>query len=216
MEITFLGSGNAFAADGRYWSSFLVDKKYLFDAPPTLLPHLKQLRVPLPDIEVIFLTHHHGDHFMGVPFLFLEYFYMTERSNDLYIVGPPGVREWIEDFADRCYPNITRDAGYRRIYVDAVPRKQQQAGAISFWSVPMNHVKELKKPIFIVAGANDPRVPKSEADQMAAALQQQGTPVWYLVGKDEGHGFAKKKNADFQFYATIAFVEKHLLGKSNN
>jgi len=142
LEITFLGSGNAFAADGRYWSSFLVDKKYLFDAPPTLLPHLKQLRVPLPDIEVIFLTHHHGDHFMGVPFLFLEYLYMTERSNDLYIVGPPGVREWIEDFADRCYPNITRDAGYRRIYVDAVPRKQQQAGAISFWSVPMNHVKE--------------------------------------------------------------------------
>jgi dipeptidyl aminopeptidase/acylaminoacyl peptidase len=81
---------------------------------------------------------------------------------------------------------------------------------------PMNHVKELKKPIFIVAGANDPRVPQSEADQMAAALQQQGTPVWYLVGKDEGHGFAKKKNADFQFYATIAFVEKFLLGDGNH
>ncbi len=79
---------------------------------------------------------------------------------------------------------------------------------------PMNHVKELKKPIFIVAGANDPRVPKSEADQMVAALQQQGTPVWYLAAKDEGHGFAKKKNADFQFYATIAFVEKYLLGAS--
>ena len=77
---------------------------------------------------------------------------------------------------------------------------------------PMNHVKDLKKPIFIVAGANDPRVPQSEADQMAAALQRQGTPVWYLVGKDEGHGFAKKKNADFQFYATILFVEKYLLG----
>ncbi len=76
---------------------------------------------------------------------------------------------------------------------------------------PMNHVKELKKPIFIVAGANDPRVPKSEADQMAAALRQQGTPVWYLAAKDEGHGFAKKKNADFQFYSTILFVEKYLL-----
>ncbi len=79
---------------------------------------------------------------------------------------------------------------------------------------PMNHVNELRKPIFIVAGANDPRVPQSEADQMVAALQKQGTSVWYLVGKDEGHGFAKKKNADFQFYATIEFVEKYLLGKS--
>jgi dipeptidyl aminopeptidase/acylaminoacyl peptidase len=77
---------------------------------------------------------------------------------------------------------------------------------------PMNHVKELKKPIFIVAGANDPRVPKSEADQMVAALEQQGTPVWYLAANDEGHGFAKKKNADFQFYATIEFAEKYLLG----
>ena len=81
---------------------------------------------------------------------------------------------------------------------------------------PMNHVKDLKKPIFIVAGANDPRVPQSEADQMAAALQRQGTPVWYLVGKDEGHGFAKKKNADFQFYATIMFVEKYLLGPAED
>ena len=80
---------------------------------------------------------------------------------------------------------------------------------------PMNHVKDLKKPIFIVAGANDPRVPKSEADQMVAALQQQGTPVWYLAAKDEGHGFAKKKNADFQFYATIEFVENYLLRKGN-
>jgi dipeptidyl aminopeptidase/acylaminoacyl peptidase len=77
---------------------------------------------------------------------------------------------------------------------------------------PMNHVSELKKPIFIVAGANDPRVPQSEADQMVAALQKQATPVWYLVGKDEGHGFAKKKNADFQFYATILFMEKYLVG----
>ena len=80
---------------------------------------------------------------------------------------------------------------------------------------PMNHVKDLKKPIFIVAGANDPRVPKSEADQMEAALKLQGTPVWYLAAKDEGHGFAKKKNADFQFYATILFAEKFLLGGSH-
>jgi dipeptidyl aminopeptidase/acylaminoacyl peptidase len=77
---------------------------------------------------------------------------------------------------------------------------------------PMNHVKELKKPIFVVTGANDPRVPKSEADQMVAALKLQGTPVWYLAAKDEGHGFAKKRNADFQFYATILFAENYLLG----
>ena len=78
---------------------------------------------------------------------------------------------------------------------------------------PMNHVKNITKPMFVVAGANDPRVPKSEADQMVAALKAQNTPAWYLVGKNEGHGFSKKANADFQFYATVMFVEKYLLGK---
>lgn len=78
---------------------------------------------------------------------------------------------------------------------------------------PMNHVKDITKPMFVVAGANDPRVPKSESDQIAAAIQQNGTPVWYMVGKDEGHGFSKKRNRDFQFYAMIEFVEKYLLGK---
>jgi dipeptidyl aminopeptidase/acylaminoacyl peptidase len=78
---------------------------------------------------------------------------------------------------------------------------------------PMNHVKNITKPMFVVAGANDPRVPKSEADQIVAALKSQSTPVWYLVGKNEGHGFSKKQNADFQFYATILFIEKYLLGK---
>ncbi len=76
---------------------------------------------------------------------------------------------------------------------------------------PMNHVKDITKPMMIVAGANDPRVPKSESDQMAAALEKNTTTVWYLAAKDEGHGFAKKKNADFQFYATVLFMQKYLL-----
>ena len=46
-------------------------------------------------------------------------------------------------------------------------------------------------------GANDPRVPKSEAEQIVATLKKQETPVWYMLGKDEGHGFGKKKNADY-------------------
>jgi ribonuclease BN (tRNA processing enzyme) len=114
MEVTFLGSSNAFASEGRYWSSFIVDRKYQFDAPPTLLPQLKQLKVPLEDIEVLFISHGHGDHFIGLPFLMLEYMYMTKREKDLYIVGPPNCEEWLEDFSNRVYPNITRDAGYKR------------------------------------------------------------------------------------------------------
>ena len=47
--------------------------------------------------------------------------------------------------------------------------------------------------------------------QMVATLQKRGTPVWYLEGKDEGHGFSKKRNQDYQMYATILFMQSYLL-----
>ena len=76
---------------------------------------------------------------------------------------------------------------------------------------PVNNAGKMKKPMFIVQGKNDPRVPLTEAEQMVATLKKQGTPVWYLMAKDEGHGFAKKKNADYQFYSTVLFMQEHLL-----
>lgn len=76
---------------------------------------------------------------------------------------------------------------------------------------PANNAKNITKPLFVVAGANDPRVPASESSQMVAVVRQNGTPVWWLLGKDEGHGFAKKKNRDYEFYATIMFVKEYLL-----
>jgi dipeptidyl aminopeptidase/acylaminoacyl peptidase len=76
---------------------------------------------------------------------------------------------------------------------------------------PMNNTEKIRKPIFVIAGKNDPRVPVSESDQIVAALKKQGTPVWYLMAKDEGHGFKKKQNQDFQFDAEIQFLEKYLL-----
>src|SRR5882724_4354857 len=68
---------------------------------------------------------------------------------------------------------------------------------------PLNHADRIKKPLFVVQGLNDPRVPYTEAEQIVATLQKNGTPVWFLMAKDEGHGFAKKSNADFLFYASV-------------
>jgi dipeptidyl aminopeptidase/acylaminoacyl peptidase len=76
---------------------------------------------------------------------------------------------------------------------------------------PMNNIEKIQQPMMVVAGKNDPRVPVSESEQIAAALKKQGTPVWFLIGKDEGHGFRKKTNQDFQFYATVEFLQEYLL-----
>ncbi len=76
---------------------------------------------------------------------------------------------------------------------------------------PMTMVKNLKKPMYIVQGKNDPRVPYTEAEQIVKTLKENGAPAWYLLGKNEGHGFGKKENQDFDFYTTILFVQKYLL-----
>jgi len=76
---------------------------------------------------------------------------------------------------------------------------------------PMNNIEKIKKPMFVIAGKNDPRVPVSESQQIADALKQQGTPVWLMIAKDEGHGYRKKPNQDFEFYATVEFLQEYLL-----
>jgi dipeptidyl aminopeptidase/acylaminoacyl peptidase len=76
---------------------------------------------------------------------------------------------------------------------------------------PSNNVQKITKPMFIIQGANDPRVPKSEAEQMKKKLQDKGNIVWYLLGKDEGHGFRKKTNIDYMQWVVILFLQEYLV-----
>ena len=76
---------------------------------------------------------------------------------------------------------------------------------------PLNNTEKIKKPMFIIQGTNDPRVPVTEAIQMRDKLKAQGNTVWYLEAKNEGHGFRKKENVDFQRLAVIKFMQEFLL-----
>lgn len=77
---------------------------------------------------------------------------------------------------------------------------------------PLTNAGKIRTPILIVQGQNDPRVPLSESEQMVAAVRKNGVPVWYVVGKNEGHGFAKKTNQDYLQAVEVEFLKKHLLG----
>jgi protease II len=92
---------------------------------------------------------------------------------------------------------------------ERVPEQRAKLTEIS----PLTRVGEITKPMFVITGANDPRVPKSEADQMVAAIRANGGEAWHLVAADEGHGFRKKVNSEYAFLAQLVFWEKHLLGK---
>jgi dipeptidyl aminopeptidase/acylaminoacyl peptidase len=108
---------------------------------------------------------------------------------------------------------LERTEGYRRDlrrveYGDErEPKMREFLQKIS----PVNNAKNIKVPLMVIHGQNDPRVPLNEAQQIVQAVRQNNVPVWYLMAKDEGHGFSKKRNVDYQFYATVMFIKEFLL-----
>lgn len=87
------------------------------------------------------------------------------------------------------------------------PKMREFLTAIS----PLTNAHRIRKPLLVAQGANDPRVPQSEAEQIVQAVRANQTDVWYILAKDEGHGFAKKPNADYVYQAIALFLEKFLL-----
>jgi len=77
---------------------------------------------------------------------------------------------------------------------------------------PAHQAEKINRPLLVAQGANDPRVPLSESDQIVEAVEKNGAPVWYVVGKDEGHGFSKKTNTDYMRVVLVEFMRQHLLG----
>lgn len=76
---------------------------------------------------------------------------------------------------------------------------------------PLNNAQKITKPLMIVQGQNDPRVKAAESEQIVRAARKNGTPVWYILGKNEGHGFVQQNNREFQTLATVLFVKEYLL-----
>ncbi|MBI4376573.1 MAG: S9 family peptidase [Elusimicrobia bacterium] len=78
---------------------------------------------------------------------------------------------------------------------------------------PTNLVDRIRSRLFVIQGANDPRVPASEAEQIVRAVRRSGQPAWYMLAKDEGHGFGKKSNRDLMGQAVVLFWQRHLLAQ---
>jgi dipeptidyl aminopeptidase/acylaminoacyl peptidase len=122
----------------------------------------------------------------------------------LDVVGPSNLVTFLE-----------RTEGYRRDLrrVEYGDERDPKMREFLEKIAPRNNAEKITKPLFVVQGKNDPRVPAQESIDMVSVIRKIGTPVWYLLADDEGHGFRKKKNADYQFYATILFVKKYLLSE---
>jgi ribonuclease BN (tRNA processing enzyme) len=96
VRVTVLGSGDAFGSGGRLQSSYLVEGRsgtFLMDCGSTVLSSLKRQGVDTGSIDFVLISHLHGDHFGGLPFLLLEYLYENPRRRPLIVAGPPGLAE---------------------------------------------------------------------------------------------------------------------------
>ena len=107
---------------------------------------------------------------------------------------------------------LERTESYRRDRRRAEYGDERDPGMREFLESisPLNHVDRITKPLFILQGRNDPRVPYTEAEQIVATLKARGTPVWFVMAADEGHGFAKRPNSDYAFYAITEFARRML------
>ncbi|HEY6123265.1 MAG TPA: prolyl oligopeptidase family serine peptidase [Steroidobacteraceae bacterium] len=92
---------------------------------------------------------------------------------------------------------------------ERLPRMRAYLQRIS----PLTNAARISKPLLVVQGLNDPRVPATESQQMVAKIRARGGEVWYLAAKDEGHGFRKKSNRDFYQKTVVTFLEKQLAAK---
>lgn len=107
MKLIVLGCGDAFGSEGRFNTSFLLNngkEKILIDCGASTLIRLKQLKVSLDDISTVIISHYHGDHYGGLPFLMLSSWFEFERKKPLTIIGPSGIRERTYQLQEILYP----------------------------------------------------------------------------------------------------------------
>jgi ribonuclease BN (tRNA processing enzyme) len=109
-RITFLGTGTAFNQDGRGSQSLLVEPEdgsaFLVDAGPTTMAAITRERIDCSTIDRLFVTHLHGDHLAGWPFLLLHLVILHERRVAFDVYGPPGTQDCLEDLARLCYGDV--------------------------------------------------------------------------------------------------------------
>ena len=143
-----------------------------------------------------------GGSYGGHMTLAVAYVYSDRIRCAIDVVGPSNFVTFLQN-----------TSGYRRDLrrVEYGDERDPKIRAFLEKTAPLNNTEKIRKPLFIMQGGNDPRVPLSESEQMLQKIRAVGTPVWYLMAKDEGHGFAKKNNRDFAFYSGILFMKEFLL-----
>jgi ribonuclease BN (tRNA processing enzyme) len=147
VHLTFLGTGDAFASHGRFQSGYFIEADgchMLMEAGPTVLCAMKRMGVAPADIDIILISHLHGDHYGGLPFLVLEYLWESPRRKPLRIAGPPRLEERTWRLFNTMFPFSSGDI--ERVkrnleFVELEPAHKARFGKVQVESLRVPHMK---------------------------------------------------------------------------
>jgi ribonuclease BN (tRNA processing enzyme) len=144
-RVVFLGTGDAFSAGGRHQAAYLLQtpgSSVLLDCGAATLTSLKRHDLPAAPVDTILLSHFHGDHFAGLPFLFLEYIYLETRVKPLKIVGPPMVEERVMRLYEAMYADsAAASLPYELQFIEAQPGKELSFDGIRVEAFRVPHLE---------------------------------------------------------------------------
>ncbi len=141
IELTVIGCGDAFADGGRFHTCFYVKSSrcnFLIDCGASAFTSLKQNGIRNKDIDVIFITHFHGDHYGGIPFLLLDADAST-REKPLTIVSPPGGKEKIEKLFQLLYPDSKLAEKFKIYFYEYHENEVLTVDQLKVSAVPVKH-----------------------------------------------------------------------------
>ncbi|HKV53866.1 MAG TPA: MBL fold metallo-hydrolase [Candidatus Binataceae bacterium] len=146
-SLTFLGTGDAFASHGRFQSGYLIEADghhILMEAGPTALCAMKRMGFSPADLDIILVSHLHGDHFGGLPFFILEYLWESPRTKPLKIAGPPELekRTWrlfntMFPFSSGDIERVKRSLEFTELH----PGRKTRLGNVQIQTIRVPHMK---------------------------------------------------------------------------
>lgn len=143
MRLTIIGCGDAFGAGGRLQTSFHVcasSSTFLIDCGTTTLIGMRRLALQPNDIDTVFVTHLHGDHFGGLPWLLVDAIYVSNRTRPLVVTGPRGIEARFLTAADALYPDITKaKRDFELSFVEYAERTPLDVGGITVTPFEVKH-----------------------------------------------------------------------------
>lgn len=145
LGVTVLGAGDAFASGGRFQAGYVIEADgchFLMEAGPTLLPALKRARIDPADLDFVLISHLHGDHFAGLPFLMLQYMWESPRKRILTIAGPRHLERRTRALFHNMYPGMNTHPLMRKIrFLELDAGRTARVGPARVASVRTPHTK---------------------------------------------------------------------------